>query len=149
MAEIVMPRLSDSMEEGTIIRWLKEQGEQVARGEELVEIETDKATMTYESDAAGALDIVAQEGATLPIGEVIARIGEGAVPAATARAASRRPRSPRRRRTSSRPTSGPCRACRRSRRRAPRRPRPTATARRSASARHRSRGGSRASSASS
>jgi len=82
MAEIVMPRLSDSMEEGTIIRWLKEQGAQVARGEELVEIETDKATMTYESDAAGALDIVAQEGATLPIGEVIARIGEGAAAAA-------------------------------------------------------------------
>jgi pyruvate dehydrogenase E2 component (dihydrolipoamide acetyltransferase) len=82
MAEIVMPRLSDSMEEGTIIRWLKEQGAQVARGDELVEIETDKATMTYEADAAGALDIVAQEGATLPIGEVIARIGEGAAPAA-------------------------------------------------------------------
>ena len=82
MAEIVMPRLSDSMEEGTIIRWLKEQGAEVARGEELVEIETDKATMTYESDAAGALDIVAQEGATLPIGEVIARIGEGAAAAA-------------------------------------------------------------------
>ena len=88
MAEIVMPRLSDSMEEGTIIRWLKEQGAQVARGEELVEIETDKATMTYEADAAGALDIVAQEGATLPIGEVIARIGEGAAPAAETPAAA-------------------------------------------------------------
>ena len=88
MAEIVMPRLSDSMEEGTIIRWLKEQGAEVARGEELVEIETDKATMTYESDAAGALDIVAQEGATLPIGEVIARIGEGAAPAAAPAAAT-------------------------------------------------------------
>ena len=88
MAEIVMPRLSDSMEEGTIIRWLKEQGAEVARGEELVEIETDKATMTYESDAAGALDIVAQEGATLPIGEVIARIGEGAAPAAETPAAA-------------------------------------------------------------
>ncbi len=43
MAEIVMPRLSDTMEEGTILRWLKRDGEHVARGEELVEIETDKA----------------------------------------------------------------------------------------------------------
>ena len=74
MAEIVMPRLSDSMEEGTIIRWLKEAGAPVARGEELVEIETDKATMTYESDAAGVLEIVAQEGDTLPIGSLIARV---------------------------------------------------------------------------
>ncbi len=69
-----MPRLSDSMEEGTIIRWLKEAGAPVARGEELVEIETDKATMTYESDAAGVLEIVAQEGDTLPIGSLIARV---------------------------------------------------------------------------
>ena len=50
MADIVMPRLSDTMEEGTILRWLKRDGEEVRRGEELVEIETDKATMTYESD---------------------------------------------------------------------------------------------------
>jgi pyruvate dehydrogenase E2 component (dihydrolipoamide acetyltransferase) len=84
MAEIVMPRLSDTMEEGTILRWLKRDGEQVARGEELVEIETDKASMTYESDQAGVLAIVAGEGDTLPVGAVIARIGEGedAAPAA-------------------------------------------------------------------
>ena len=55
MAEIVMPRLSDTMEEGTILRWLKRDGEPLARGEELVEIETDKATMTYESDQDGVL----------------------------------------------------------------------------------------------
>ena len=73
-----MPRLSDSMEEGTILRWLKADGEQVRRGDELVEIETDKATMTYEADQDGVLGIVAAEGATLPIGEVIARIGDGA-----------------------------------------------------------------------
>jgi pyruvate dehydrogenase E2 component (dihydrolipoamide acetyltransferase) len=86
MAEVTMPRLSDSMEEGTIIRWLKSDGEQVSRGDELVEIETDKATMTYEADQDGVLSIVAEEGRTLPIGEVIARIGEaggdGADPAA-------------------------------------------------------------------
>src|SRR5215213_285932 len=77
-----MPRLSDSMEEGTILRWLVEDGAAVARGDEIAEIETDKANMTYESDAAGTLEIVAEEGATLPIGELIARIGDGSAPAA-------------------------------------------------------------------
>ncbi len=75
MADMVMPRLSDTMEEGTIVRWLKTDGETLARGEELVEIETDKATMTYESDQAGILQIVAAEGSTLAVGEVIARVG--------------------------------------------------------------------------
>ncbi len=75
MADIVMPRLSDTMEEGTILRWLKRDGEQLARGEELVEIETDKATMIYESDQTGFLQIIAAEGATLAVGEVIARTG--------------------------------------------------------------------------
>jgi len=77
MPDVVMPRLSDSMEEGTILKWLKAEGDEVARGDELVEIETDKATMTYEADAPGTLAIVAQEGETLPIGQVIARIGAG------------------------------------------------------------------------
>lgn len=81
MTEIVMPRLSDSMEEGTIVRWLKADGDQVRRGEELVEIETDKATMPYESDAEGILRILVEEGRTLPIGEVIATVGEEAGPA--------------------------------------------------------------------
>nr|WP_221243289.1 dihydrolipoamide acetyltransferase family protein [Conexibacter arvalis] len=76
-----MPRLSDSMEEGTIIKWLKASGDEVQRGEELVEIETDKANMTYEADASGTLEIVAEEGATLPIGETIARLGDGSAPA--------------------------------------------------------------------
>ncbi len=76
MSEIVMPRLSDTMEEGTILRWLKQDGEHVARGEELVEIETDKAAMTYESDTEGTLETVAREGDTLAVGELIARIGE-------------------------------------------------------------------------
>ena len=75
MPDINMPRLSDSMEEGTIVKWLKSDGDEVSRGEELVEIETDKATMTYEADQGGVLAIVAGEGDTLPIGEVIARIG--------------------------------------------------------------------------
>ncbi len=73
--EIVMPRLSDTMEEGTILRWLKRDGEQVKRGEELVEIETDKANMTYESDQEGVLETIAAEGDTLAVGEPIARVG--------------------------------------------------------------------------
>src|SRR3954452_20540859 len=77
MADVSMPRLSDSMEEGTILKWLKSDGDSVAKGEELVEIETDKANMTYEADEEGTLEIVAQEGDTLPVGETIARIGEG------------------------------------------------------------------------
>ncbi|HLM31260.1 MAG TPA: dihydrolipoamide acetyltransferase family protein [Solirubrobacterales bacterium] len=76
-SDIVMPRLSDSMEEGTVLQWMKQVGDQVAVGEELVEIETDKANMVYESDAAGTLiEVLASEGETRPIGEVIARVGE-------------------------------------------------------------------------
>src|SRR3954469_25659579 len=77
MADVAMPRLSDSMEEGTILKWLKSDGDEVKRGEELVEIETDKANMTYEADSDGTLTIVAKEGDTLPVGEPIARLGDG------------------------------------------------------------------------
>jgi pyruvate dehydrogenase E2 component (dihydrolipoamide acetyltransferase) len=82
MAEIVMPRLSDSMEEGTVLRWLKSVGDQVAVGDELVEIETDKANMVYESDLDGTIvEVLAQEGDTLPVGDPIARVGDaGEVP---------------------------------------------------------------------
>ncbi|MEO8690796.1 MAG: dihydrolipoamide acetyltransferase family protein [Solirubrobacteraceae bacterium] len=77
MADVAMPRLSDSMEEGTILKWLKSDGDEVKHGEELVEIETDKANMTYEADSDGVLSIVAKEGDTLPVGETIARLGDG------------------------------------------------------------------------
>src|SRR5258707_11934481 len=78
MTDVVMPRLSDSMEEGTVLKWLKSVGDEIAVGDELVEIETDKANMVYEADSAGTLvEILAQEGETLPIGAVIARIGNG------------------------------------------------------------------------
>ena len=76
-SDVTMPRLSDSMEEGTVLKWLVDEGGEVKRGEPLVEIETDKANMTYESDTDGTLiEVVAQEGDTLAIGEVIARIGD-------------------------------------------------------------------------
>jgi pyruvate dehydrogenase E2 component (dihydrolipoamide acetyltransferase) len=77
MTEITLPRLSDSMEEGTILSWLKADGDTVSAGDELVEIETDKATMTYEAPADGTLAIVAAAGETLPVGAPIARIGDG------------------------------------------------------------------------
>jgi pyruvate dehydrogenase E2 component (dihydrolipoamide acetyltransferase) len=77
MAEVVMPRLSDSMEEGTILQWLKQVGDEVAVGDELVEIETDKANMAYEADVAGTLsEILVQEGETVPIGTPIAQVGD-------------------------------------------------------------------------
>jgi len=73
-----MPRLSDSMEEGTILKWLVTEGDEVKRGQPIAEIETDKANMTYESDTDGTVsELVAKEGDTLPVGDVIARIGDG------------------------------------------------------------------------
>ncbi|HEY1356172.1 MAG TPA: dihydrolipoamide acetyltransferase family protein [Solirubrobacterales bacterium] len=77
MADVVMPRLSDSMEEGTILQWLKQVGEEIAIGDELVEIETDKANMAYEADVAGTLtEILVQEGDTVAIGTPIAVVGD-------------------------------------------------------------------------
>jgi pyruvate dehydrogenase E2 component (dihydrolipoamide acetyltransferase) len=74
MTEIMMPRLSDSMEEATIIKWLKRDGERVEADEELVEVETDKATVTVSAEEAGLLRIVAAEGTTAAVGDVIARV---------------------------------------------------------------------------
>lgn len=82
LVDVGMPRLSDSMEEATILRWLKREGDTVARGEELVEVETDKATMVYEAEADGVLEeIVVDDGGTAALGAVIARMraaGRGA-----------------------------------------------------------------------
>ncbi len=75
--DIAMPRLSDSMEEGTILTWMKQVGDEVAVGEEIAEIETDKANMAYEADVAGTLlEIVVAEGETAEVGAVIARVGD-------------------------------------------------------------------------
>ena len=72
--EIAMPRLSDQMEEATVIQWLKRPGDAVRRGEPLVEIETDKATIVYEAEFDGVLDeIVVEEGSTAALGTTIAR----------------------------------------------------------------------------
>jgi len=79
MTEILMPKLSDSMEQGTVLTWLRYDGEHVQAGEDLVEIETDKATMTYPAEASGVLGIIAAEGVTLPVGAAIASLGDVAV----------------------------------------------------------------------
>ncbi len=81
MAEVLMPRLSDTMEEGTILAWLIGDGETVAAGDEIVEIETDKANMNFEAEEGGVLRIVAASGETLPVGQVMAEIGDGSAPA--------------------------------------------------------------------
>jgi pyruvate dehydrogenase E2 component (dihydrolipoamide acetyltransferase) len=91
MPELVMPRLSDSMEEGTIVRWLKSDGDVVSKGEPIAEIETDKATVTCDADADGTLRIVAGEGQTVSLGGVIATIGDVTEP----RPASPAPAHPR------------------------------------------------------
>lgn len=90
LVDIRMPKLGESITEGTIIRWLKGVGEPVAEYEPLLEIETDKVTTEYPSPHTGIVaDIVAQEGQTIPVGGVIARIRvEGAAPADPAEAGS-------------------------------------------------------------
>ena len=79
MTEIKMPKLSDSMEQGTILSWLQEDGKQISEGDELLEIETDKATMAYESPSGrGPDDRRGESATTLPVGAVIATLGDGA-----------------------------------------------------------------------
>lgn len=78
---IAMPRLSDSMEEGTVVRWLVDEGGAVTRGDVLAEIETDKATMEFEAEGDGRLHRIAAEGETLAVGVAIAELlGEGEEP---------------------------------------------------------------------
>ena len=78
MSEVVMPRLSDTMEEGELAKWLKNVGDPVQKGESLAEIETDKATMDLEAFEDGILEqqLVA-EGTIVPIGQPVAVIGDG------------------------------------------------------------------------
>ena len=78
MAEIInMPRLSDTMEEGTVATWFKKVGDTISEGDILAEIETDKATMEFEAFYAGELlHIGIQEGGTAPVDTLLAIIGE-------------------------------------------------------------------------
>jgi len=88
MSEVIMPRLSDTMEEGELAKWLKNIGDPVKKGESLAEIETDKATMDLEAFEDGVLEqqLVA-EGTIVPIGQPVAVIGDGSGASASAPAA--------------------------------------------------------------
>ncbi|HEY7206854.1 MAG TPA: transketolase C-terminal domain-containing protein [Gaiellaceae bacterium] len=92
LVEIAMPKLSDSMEEATVLAWLKQPGDAVQRGEPLVEVETDKATVVYEAETDGVLhELVVGEGETAVLGSVIARLrvaGEASASRPTAASAS-------------------------------------------------------------
>ena len=84
-AELTMPKLSDSMAEAIIVRWLKSPGDAFTRGEALIEVETDKATVVYEAESDGTLDtIVVPEGGTAAIGQLIATLANGDRPATPA-----------------------------------------------------------------
>ncbi len=76
--ELTMPKLSDSMAEAVIVRWLKSPGDVFARGDGLIEVETDKATVVYEAESDGTLgSILVPEGGTVAIGEPIATLANG------------------------------------------------------------------------
>src|SRR5215216_5795181 len=74
-----MPKMGDAMEEGTLLKWLKSEGEEVSEGDPIAEIETDKVTMELEAEDAGTLaQLIADEGQDVPVGDAIAFIqGEG------------------------------------------------------------------------
>ncbi len=74
--EIKLPRLGQGMEAGTIVRWLKSEGEQVEKGEPLYELDTDKVTQEVEADASGVLLRIAVAEGEVPVGQTIAVIGE-------------------------------------------------------------------------
>src|SRR2546426_7238617 len=76
MPEIQMPKLSDTMTEGTLVSWKKKKGDKVSAGEVIAEIETDKATMEWESPEDGTLsEIFVEEGGKVNVGDKIAFIG--------------------------------------------------------------------------
>ncbi|MDQ2782470.1 MAG: 2-oxo acid dehydrogenase subunit E2 [Actinomycetota bacterium] len=90
MPDVLMPRLSDTMTEGVLSHWLKNEGDEVHRGDVLAEIETDKATMELEAYDDGTLTkILVAEGTTVPIGEPLAIIGEPGDSAGSAAAPTR------------------------------------------------------------
>ena len=95
MPEVLMPRLSDTMEEGTLSQWVKHEGDRVRKGDILAVIETDKAAMEMEAYDEGVLTrILVEEGSSVPIGAPIAVIGDQATGVAAAPAAPRAAQAP-------------------------------------------------------
>ena len=88
--DVVMPKLSDTMEEGKILRWLKKPGDQVNVGDVLAEVETDKADMELEAESSGVLSkILVDEGGSAAVGEKIALLGDGGAAAAEVKTEAR------------------------------------------------------------
>ena len=82
--DVQIPTLGESVSEGVIVRWIKRNGERVAADEPLFELETDKANVEIPAPSAGVVTILAQEGATVHVGDVVARIdSDGAATAKT------------------------------------------------------------------
>ncbi len=78
MANVTMPQLGFDMQEGTLVRWLKQPGDAVQRGEPIAEIETDKAVIEIEAFESGTLTkLLVEEGTTVPVGEPIAVLDTG------------------------------------------------------------------------
>src|SRR6186997_2937844 len=75
-SEVKLPRLGQGMESGTIVKWLKSEGESVEKGEPLYELDTDKVTQEVEADASGVLLKIAVAEGEVPVGRTIAVIGE-------------------------------------------------------------------------
>ncbi len=94
MTEIVVPTLGESVSEATVAKWLKKAGEAVKKDETLVELETDKVSVEVSAPEAGVLtDIVAEEGATVTIGALLGRMGEGGAKAAPKQDAAPKPQA--------------------------------------------------------
>src|SRR5215467_8990904 len=94
MSDVNMPKLSDTMEEGTVLEWKKRDGENVHKGDVLAEIESDKASFEIEAEADGVLHIAVEKGQAVPVGQLIGRIGgeaPAAAPAAPEKPAAREP----------------------------------------------------------
>jgi pyruvate dehydrogenase E2 component (dihydrolipoamide acetyltransferase) len=87
MSDVNMPKLSDTMEEGTVLEWKKQDGDEVHKGDVLAEIESDKASFEIEAEADGVLHIVVDKGSPVPVGQQIATIGGEPVPRQEAKTA--------------------------------------------------------------
>ena len=78
MADVIMPKLGDAMEEGKIVRWLKNVGDSVKSDDPIFEVETDKTNVEVGADIAGVLEWIGYAaGVSVPVGKPIARIGDG------------------------------------------------------------------------
>jgi pyruvate dehydrogenase E2 component (dihydrolipoamide acetyltransferase) len=88
MTDVNMPKLSDTMEEGTIVEWKKKTGDEVKAGDVLAEVESDKATFDLEAESAGVLSILVEQGVPAKIGAPIATIGEVSTAPAKTKAAA-------------------------------------------------------------